>query len=134
MMNSAMLQITIPHLAIAHQAFAAQQKGMATGDWTNFLGLLSDDIEFCAPAPHLPNGVIYGKPAVAVWLNQSATALNWRGTLIPTEPIIWNTTTAGFECITEAQLAGEIVAHSMVIFYEIENGQVKRFREYIGQV
>lgn len=121
-------------IAIAHQAFTAQQKGVATGDWTDFLALLSDDIEFRAPSHHLPNGVIHGKLAVTTLLQKFAVELNLRGALIPMKPVVFNETTVAIEFLGKGQLAGEVVTHPLVVFYEIAHGKVIRFREYIGRM
>jgi ketosteroid isomerase-like protein len=119
-------------IAIAHQAFTAQQKGVATGDWADFLAILSDDIEFRAPSHYLPNGVIHGKLAVAALLQKFAAELNLRGTLIPMKPIVFNETTVAIEFLGKGQLAGEVVTHPLVVFYEIAHDKVIRFREYVG--
>lgn len=121
-------------LQIAQQAFAAQQKGVATGDWSDFLALLGDDVEFRAPSPHLPNGVIYGKSAVAKLLQKFTTELNLKGKLTQTQSMVMNETTVAIEFVGEGQFGDEIVCHDLVVFYQFEQGTIKRFREYIGQI
>lgn len=120
-------------LALAQQVFAAQQQGIRTGDWSDFLALLSDDIEFRAPSPHVPEAGLHGKAAVAALLHKFATELAVRGELIQQEPIVTNATTVAFEFLAQGQMAGETVAYAMVVFYEIHHGKVKRLREYIGR-
>ena len=121
-------------LAIAQQAFAAQQKGIATGNWTDFVALLSDEIELRAPSPHVPPDGVHGKPAVAALLQKFTTELNIAGKLTQMQPSVFNETTVAIEFLGEGQFDGEVVSHQLVVFYEIENGKIKRFREYIGRI
>lgn len=121
-------------LAIGQRAFTAQQKGILTGDWTDFLALISDDIEFRAPSPHLPNGVIYGKQAVAALLQRFTTELSLSGKITQVKPLTSNQTTVAVEFFAEGQFGGEPLSYNLVVFYEIEQGQIKRFQEYIGRI
>jgi len=82
----------------------------------------------------LPNGVIYGKSAVAKLLQKFTTELNLKGKLTQTQPMVMNETTVAIEFVGEGQFGDEIVCHDLVVFYQIEQGTIKRFREYIGQV
>ena len=121
-------------LAIGQRAFAAQQKGVATGDWTDFLVLISDDIEFHAPSPHIPKEGIYGKPAVAATLQKFTAELSLNGKLTQLKPMTCNETTVAIEFFAEGQFGGEFLTHNLVVFYEIKDGQIKRFQEYIGRI
>jgi ketosteroid isomerase-like protein len=79
-------------MAIAQQAFAAQQRGVATGDWADFLALLSEDIELHAPSPHIPNGAAFGKAEVAELLQKFSTELNLRAEVTPVGAMFFNQT------------------------------------------
>ena len=135
-MNSTQLLETtnLDSLTIGQRAFAAQQKGISTGDWTDLLALFSDDIEFRAPSPHLPNGVIYGKPAVAAMMQKFTTELNLRGQITQIKPMTFNETTVAVEFFAEGQFGDNVLSYNLVVFYEIEQGQIKRFQEYIARL
>lgn len=121
-------------LAIGQRAFTAQQRGILTGDWTDFLALVSDDIEFRAPSPHLPNGVIYGKQAVAALLQKFTTELSLSGKITQVKPLTSNQTTVAVEFFAEGRIGSECHSYNLVVFYEIEHGKIKRFQEYIDRI
>ncbi|WP_146141113.1 nuclear transport factor 2 family protein [Stenomitos frigidus] len=120
-------------LQLAQHAFASHQKGIATGDWTDLLALMSEEVEFQAPSPYIPSGVVYGKQKITAILQKVSEDLNVRAALTLLYPIVVSETTVGFEFFANGQAANKPFSSRLVVFYEIEQGKIKCLREYTGQ-
>ncbi|HEY9619994.1 MAG TPA: nuclear transport factor 2 family protein [Crinalium sp.] len=121
-------------LQTAQQAFTAHQHGVLTGDWTDLLLLMSDDVELQAPSPYLPDGSIHGRLNVARILYKVTDELQLTVQLTVLHPIVVSETTVAFEFMAKGSVAGQSFSSQMVVFYEIENCKIKCLREYAAKL
>jgi ketosteroid isomerase-like protein len=120
-------------LRVAEQAFLAVQRGAATGDWADFVGLLADDVRIMIPVPadvpNPPEGVLVGKD-IARQLFSSHHQEKVESATLECKRAAAHGNLVMMECRVEGTLNGELVANQFVFSFEIVNGLVASMYEY----
>jgi ketosteroid isomerase-like protein len=120
-------------LGVAERAFLAVQRGAATGDWTDFIDLLADDVRIMIPVPadlpDPPEGVLVGKD-VARQLFATHHQEKVESAALECKRVAANGNTVVMECRVEGTLNGELVANHFVFSFEIVGGLIASMFEY----
>lgn len=119
-------------LHIATHAFQAFATGLAGGDWPPFLNQLSDDFTFWFPAGPF-KGWNHGRERMATFLASVAQVFPG-GLTVTVQQITSNETTVVFEVRSTGSMLGHPYENQAAIAFEVSNGQISAYREYLGVV
>lgn len=119
-------------LQFAQAAFDDYARGLATGNWQPFLDRLSADFTFWFPAGPF-KGTNVGKEKIAAFF-ASIPKIFPGGLKLTVQQITSNATTVVFEVQSEGTMGSEPYQNQAAIAFDIHNGQVCSYREYLGVV
>jgi hypothetical protein len=130
------LTVTAPSaetLDVAAEAFRGLQRGAATGDWSGFVEMLSDDARIMIPVPadveNPPEGLLVGKH-IAEMLFASHHDEKVQGAQLECKRASGNGNLVVLECRVEGNLNGELVANFFVFAFEVAGRQIAAMYEY----
>ena len=120
-------------LEVARAAFLGLQRGAATGDWSEFVSLLSEEVRIMIPVPageeNPPEGVLVGKEiARQMFAGHHEEQVN--GAHLECKRVAANGPLVVLECRVEGMLGGESVANHFVFVFEVGGGQITSMYEY----
>ncbi len=117
-------------LKVAHQAFEHFKHGLETGDWNQFLDMVTDDFNFWFPMGKY-HGLHEGKEKAREFFQYVAEA--FRGGLTVTlDRVTSNETTVVFEFRDEGQLFGEPYKNRVAVSFDVRGDKICSYREYFG--
>lgn len=119
-------------LQIAQNAFQDFSAGLAGGDWSPFLNQLSDDFRFWFPAGSF-KGWNEGKERARDFF-ASVSQVFPEGLSLEVEQILSNSTTVIFEVRSQGIMLGHPYQNRAAIAFEVRDGKICSYREYLGLV
>lgn len=119
-------------LHVAEQAFQAFADSLTNGDWAAFLDCLSDDFTFWFPAGPF-KGLNHGKERARDFFG-AVSKIFPTGLKLTVQQITSNPTTVIYEVRSEGMMLGQPYDNQAAIAFEIKDGKVCAYREYLGVV
>lgn len=116
----------------AQLAFQDFSRGLAKGDWQPFLDRLSDDFQFWFPAGPF-QGWNQGRDKARDFFT-SVSSIFPEGLTLEVEQITSNDTNVVFEVRSQGVMLGNPYQNQAAIAFEIRDGKVCRYREYLGVI
>lgn len=117
-------------LAVARQAFAYFERGLATGDWQAFFDMLTDDFSFWFPLGQF-HGLNVGK-ARAIEFFHYVSEVYSEGLTLTLDRITSNETTVVFEFRDEGLMRGKPYKNRVAISLDVRDDKICGYREYLG--
>ncbi len=118
-------------LKVGHQAFAYFQHGLETGDWNQFLDMLTEDFTFWFPMGKF-HGLNVGKERAQEFFQFVTQAFHPGLKLTSLDRITSNKTTVVFEFRDEGMLFGEPYKNRVAVSFDIRGDKICSYREYFG--
>lgn len=118
-------------LKVAHQAFEYFNNGLATGEWNNFLGMLTEDFSFWFPQGKY-HGLNVGKERAKEFFNYVSQAFSSGLNITSVERVTSSDTTVVFEFRDEGKLMGEPYKNRVAVSFDIRENKICGYREYFG--
>ena len=126
-----MIQKSENTLKVAHQAFEYLMHGLGTGEWNNFLDMLTEDFSFWFPQGKY-QGLNIGKQRAKEFFEYISQELNGVIKLTSTERITSNETTVVFEFRDEGEFMGIPYKNRIAISLDVREDKICGYREYFG--
>ncbi|MBC7796410.1 MAG: nuclear transport factor 2 family protein [Pyrinomonadaceae bacterium] len=121
-------------LKIGRQAFAAFVKAVETGDAEDLLELMTDDVRFLVPIPFEEwRGEQIGRERVGELIRFERDTMQLRIKFEQTA-IAATGNLVAIEFRVAGENKGGAYQNHLAIFFEIEDGKVKSWREYGGDI
>lgn len=117
-------------LRVAHQAFEHFQHGLATGEWNNFLDMLTEDFSFWFPAGKY-HGLHEGKEKAREFFYYVSECFQ-DGLTLTLEHVTSNETTVVFEFRDQGLLFGQLYKNRLAVSFDVRGNQICSYREYFG--
>lgn len=117
-------------LRVAHQAFEHFQHGLATGEWNQFLDLLTEDFSFWFPMGKF-HGLNQGKEKAREFFQYVSQAYK-SGLTVTLDRVTSNETTVVFEFRDEGLLFGELYKNRVAVSFDVRGDKICSYREYFG--
>ena len=131
--ETVLAEVSLPEtLSIAGVAFGEFAAGLATGDWTAFLDRLSEDFRFWFPAGPF-KGWNHGKDRAIAFFS-SVSHVFPEGLTLTISQVTYNATTVVFEVQSRGKMLGHNYENQAAIAFEVRDGQIVCYREYLGVV
>jgi ketosteroid isomerase-like protein len=127
-----MPEATPETLQIAKDAFQDFSCGLASGDWSPFLSRLSDDFTFWFPAGPF-QGLNHGREKAREFFTSVAQVFP-EGLTLTVQQITSNSTTVIFEVRSQGSMFGKPYQNQAAIAFEVRDGKICSYREYLGVV
>ncbi|MGF1676822.1 MAG: nuclear transport factor 2 family protein [Rivularia sp. (in: cyanobacteria)] len=118
-------------LKVAHQGFEYFTHRLATGEWQDFLDMLTEDFSFWFPQGKY-HGLNVGKQQAKEFFEYVSQAFNTGITITSVERVTSNETTVVFEFCDEGKLMGEIYKNRIAVSFDIHEDKICGYREYFG--
>ena len=115
---------------VAHQAFSHFTQGLATGEWNQFLDMLSEDFTFWFPVGSY-HGLNVGKHRAREFFEYASEAFK-PGLSVTLERVTSSETTVVFEFRDEGWLRGEPYKNRIAVSFDVRGNQICAYREYFG--
>ncbi|MBW4500382.1 MAG: nuclear transport factor 2 family protein [Scytonema hyalinum WJT4-NPBG1] len=116
--------------AVAHQAFEHFQHGLATGEWNQFLDMLTEDFSFWFPMGKF-HGLNQGKEKAKEFFQYVSQAYK-SGLTVTLDRVTSNETTVVFEFRDEGLLFGELYKNRVAVSFDVRGDKICSYREYFG--
>jgi ketosteroid isomerase-like protein len=117
-------------LKVAHQAFEHFQHGLATGEWNQFLDMLTEDFSFWFPMGKF-HGLNEGKEKAKEFFQYVSQAYK-SGLTVTLDRVTSNETTVVFEFRDEGLLFGELYKNRVAVSFDVRGDKICSYREYFG--
>lgn len=118
-------------LKVAHQAFEYFTNGLATGEWNDFLEMLTEDFSFWFPQGKY-HGLNVGKQRAKEFFEYVSEAFSPGITITSIERVTSNDTTVVFEFRDEGKLIGEPYKNRLAVSFDVRENKICGYREYFG--
>ncbi|MGM3307595.1 nuclear transport factor 2 family protein [Anabaena sp. WFMT] len=118
-------------LKIAQQAFEHFINGLETGNWQNFLDMLTDDFSFWFPMGKF-HGLNVGKERAKEFFEYVSEAFKPGLKLTSVDNITSNEKTVIFEFRDEGKLLGEPYKNRVAVAFDVRENKICGYREYFG--
>lgn len=118
-------------LKVAHQAFEHFTHGLATGEWNQFLDLLTEDFSFWFPMGKY-HGLNVGKQTAKEFFQYVSEAFSPGLTLTSLDHVTSNETTVVFEFRDEGMLLGQPYKNRVAVSFDVRGDKICGYREYFG--
>ncbi len=119
------------NIAIAKQAFDYFSHGLASGEWDNFLAMLTEDFTFSFPiAPFQGRNI--GKDKAERFFNYVSTQVFTEGLYLTVERITSNETTVVFEVQSQGLMSGNPYQNQAAISFDVRDNLICGYREYLS--
>lgn len=119
-------------LETAQTAFDRFSHGLATGNWNDFLALLTEDFTFWFPAGAF-QGKNVGKARAAEFF-QRVSEVFAPGLNLTVERMTQSDTTIVFEVKSKGWMLGQPYENQAAISFDVRDGLICGYREYLGVV
>ena len=118
-------------LDAAWRAWNGFTSGCSTGDWDAFIAVLDPDVRFCNPLPGF-HGENKGLERVRAYARY--VSADFKVELVFADPfrVTRDGNTVVFEAENEGTVAGNKVQNRLAMFFEVRNGAIATFSEYLG--
>ncbi|MBD1911617.1 MULTISPECIES: nuclear transport factor 2 family protein [unclassified Leptolyngbya] len=127
-----MTEASAETLQIAQDAFQDFCQGLAQGEWSAFLNRLSEDFTFWFPAGPF-QGLNVGADKAKAFFEMVSQVFP-EGLTLTVQQITSNATTVVFEVRSQGLMLGKPYENQAAIAFDIKNGQVCSYREYLNVV
>ncbi|MEA5619760.1 nuclear transport factor 2 family protein [Cronbergia sp. UHCC 0137] len=117
-------------LKVANKAFEYFQHGLATGEWTEFLEMLTDDFTFWFPMGKF-HGLNQGKERAKEFFQYVYESFP-DGLNLTLDRQTSNETTVVFEFRDEGKLFGQPYKNRVAISLDVREDKICSYREYFG--
>lgn len=117
-------------LVIAEQAFVSWKKGLATGEWQDFIAMLSDDFYFTFPVGQY-QGINRGKETAIAFFN-FVSQIYPDGLTIELINTIAGGSTVVFELLSQGTMYGNFYKNRAAVCFEIKGELISSYREYLA--
>lgn len=117
-------------LAVAQQAFAHFEHGLATGDWQAFFDMLTDDFSFWFPLGQF-QGLNVGKDRAIEFFHYVSKVYS-DGLRLTLDRVTSNETTVVFEFRDEGLMWGNPYKNRVAVSFDIRGNKICGYREYLG--
>ena len=118
-------------LLIAQAAFEKLTYGLATGEWEQFLDMLTDDFTFWFPLGEF-HGLNQGKDRARDFFQYVSEAYSEGLSITSLDHITSNETTVVFEFRDEGLMWGKTYKNRVAISLDVRGDKVCAYREYLG--
>lgn len=118
-------------LKVAHQAFAYFTQGLATGEWQEFLDMLTDDFTFWFPVGKF-HGLNVGKERAKEFFTYVSESFQPGLQLTSLDRVTSNETTVVFEFRDEGLLLGKPYKNRVAVSFDVRGDKICSYREYFG--
>ncbi|MGD1699417.1 nuclear transport factor 2 family protein [Dapis sp. BLCC M229] len=118
-------------LAIAQAAFEKLTHGLATGEWEQFLDMLTDDFTFWFPVGKF-HGLNEGKDRAREFFKYVSEAYSEGLSITSLDRITSNETTVVFEFRDEGPMWGKPYKNRVAISFDVRGDKICAYREYLG--
>lgn len=115
----------------AQIAFKHFTNGLATGQWSAFLDMLTEDFTFWFPVGPF-QGTNVGKAKAAEFFTYVTEKIFTQGLSVTQQRVTSNETTVVFEVQSQGQMIGYSYQNQGAISFDIRGNQVCGYREYLG--
>jgi ketosteroid isomerase-like protein len=117
-------------LDTGREAFEHFRHGLATGEWDDFLAMLTDDFVFYFPmGPY--QGRNEGKERAREFFDYVSAAFD-EGLEVTLDTVLHNETTVMFEFRDEGTLHGEPYQNRVAVAFDVRGDKICGYREYFG--
>ncbi|MBW4522735.1 MAG: nuclear transport factor 2 family protein [Scytolyngbya sp. HA4215-MV1] len=117
-------------VAVARQAFAHFEQGLATGAWQAFFDMLTDDFSFWFPLGQF-RGLNIGK-ARAIEFFHYVSEVYSEGLNLTLDRVTSNETTVVFEFRDEGLMWGKPYKNRVAVSFDVRDDKICGYREYLG--
>lgn len=117
-------------LKVAHQAFEYFTHGLATGEWDQFLEMLTEDFSFWFPIGKF-HGLNQGKQKARDFFQYVSESFQG-GLTLTLDRVTSNETTVVFEFRDEGKLLGEPYKNRIAVSFDVQGDKMCGYREYLG--
>ena len=117
-------------LEIAYQAFEYFTHGLATGQWNQFMDILTEDFNFWFPVGKY-HGLNVGKER-ALEFFEYVTQTFSPGLSFTLDRVTSNETTVVFEFRDEGLMRGEPYKNRIAVSFDVRGDKICAYREYFG--
>ncbi|BAY31281.1 nuclear transport factor 2 family protein [Calothrix sp. FACHB-156] len=118
-------------LKIAQQAFEKFTHALATGEWQEFLDMLTEDFTFWFPVGKF-HGLNEGKERAKEFFEYVSASFHPGITLTSLDRVTSNETTVVFEFRDEGLLFGEPYKNRIAVSFDVRGDKICAYREYFG--
>lgn len=118
-------------LKVAKQGFAHFTHGLATGEWQEFLDMLTDDFTFWFPMGKF-HGLNEGKERAKEFFEYVSEAFKPGLKLVSIDSITSNEKTVIFEFRDEGNLFGQPYKNRVAVAFDVRDNKICSYREYFG--
>jgi len=125
-----MAEINPDTLQVAHQAFEYFTHGLATGQWNQFMDILTEDFNFWFPVGKY-HGLNVGKER-ALEFFEYVTQTFSPGLSFTLDRVTSNETTVVFEFRDEGLMRGEPYKNRIAVSFDVRGDKICAYREYFG--
>ena len=117
-------------LKVAHQAFEHFTHGLATGEWNQFLDMLTEDFSFWFPMGKF-HGLNVGKDKAKAFFQYVSECFQG-GLTLTLDCVTSNETTVVFEFRDRGMLLGEPYKNRIAVSFDVREDKICGYREYFG--
>lgn len=125
-----MAQINPETLEVAHQAFEYFTHGLATGEWNQFVDMLTEDFTFWFPVGKY-HGLNTG-PDQAIAFFKYVSETFTPGLSLTLDRVTSNETTVVFEFRDQGLMRGEPYKNRIAVSFDVRGDKICAYREYFG--
>ncbi len=118
-------------LKVAHQAFEYFTHGLETGEWNQFLDMLTDDFTFWFPMGKF-HGLNTGKERAKEFFQYVWESFNPGLKLTSLDRVTSNETTVVFEFRDEGLLFAQPYKNRVAVSFDVRGNKICGYREYFG--
>ncbi|XWK89334.1 MAG: nuclear transport factor 2 family protein [Phormidium sp.] len=118
-------------LEVGQKAFFHLSHGLKTGEWDEFLNMLTDDFTFWFPMGKY-HGLNSGKPTAKEFLEYVSQSFAEGLSITSVERVTSSDTTVVFEFRDEGKLLGEPYKNRVAASFDIRGDKICGYREYFG--
>lgn len=127
-----MSEASVHTLTIAKIAFQEFSHGLSSGDWSLFLGRLSEDFTFWFPAGPF-QGWNRGRERAGAFF-ALVSVMFPEGLTLTVQQVTSNATTVVFEVRSQGILSGQPYENQAAIAFDVKDDKIASYREYLGVV
>ncbi|NET41029.1 nuclear transport factor 2 family protein [Okeania sp. SIO2B3] len=126
-----MTQTEINTITVAKKAFDKFTHGLATGEWEEFLDMLTDDFTFWFPVGKF-HGLNQGKDRAREFFQYVSEAYSEGLSITSLDNITSNKTTVVFEFRDEGPMWGKAYKNRVAVSFDVRGDKICSYREYLG--
>ena len=121
------------NIAIAQAAFERFSQGLASGEWDDFLEMLTEDFSFSFPVPPFQGNNV-GKDKAEQFFNYVSQQVFTTGLSLTVERITSNDNTVVFEVKSQGLMFGKPYNNQAAISFDVQGDRICGYREYLNVI